>query len=143
QGRPETFDFLGFTHIAGVSKHGYFRVVRRTASERMRNKLKTLRVELRKRMHVDIGEVAKWLVSVVSGNYNYFGVHDNLRVLNSFGYQLGRTWFRTICRRSQRRKLTWRQFIDKWWRLIPKPRAVHPYPEERFYAKYSKKSPVR
>jgi hypothetical protein len=94
-------------------------------------------------MNLDIADVAKWLVSVVTGYYNYFAIHDNLKVLSSFSYQLGRTWFRTICGRSQRRKMTWRQFIDKWWRLIPIPKAMHPYPGERFDAKYSKKSPVR
>ncbi|MDR2198774.1 MAG: hypothetical protein LBR53_04860 [Deltaproteobacteria bacterium] len=73
----------------------------------MRDKLKSLKAELRKVMNLDIVDVAKCLLSVVTGYYNYFAIHDNLKALSSFSYQLGRTWFRTIRGSSQRRKMTW------------------------------------
>jgi group II intron reverse transcriptase/maturase len=118
-GKPETFDFLGFTHMAGVTRKGWFKVVRKTAAERMKNKLRALKVELRARRHHKIEDVAVWLERVVRGYFNYFAIHDNLQVLSAFSYQLGIIWYRAICGRGQRRRMTWRQFIDRWWGRIP------------------------
>jgi group II intron reverse transcriptase/maturase len=143
QGKPETFDFLGFTHYCSLSQKGRYRVKRKTAAKRMRKKLTSLKDELRKRINWKLEVVALWLQQVVRGYYNYYAIHDNLHVLGIFRYQLGKIWYRTICRRSQKRSMTWKQFIDRWWWRIPAPKALHPYPQERFYDKYPKRSPVR
>jgi group II intron reverse transcriptase/maturase len=129
--RPETFNFLGFTHICSTTKTGNFKLLRLTIADRIRSKLKSLKGELRRRINWDLKDVAKWLKSVVRGYYNYHAIHDNLGPLTKFRYWLGTIWFKTIRRRGQKRKMTWKEFIDKWWAEIPAPKVVHPYPSER------------
>jgi len=132
QGKPETFNFLGFTHICGKKRsNGMFTVHRRTMSKRKRGKLKEIRLELRKRMHQRVPEVGKWLRSVVEGHNRYYGVPSNLHSLGSFRFQVARYWYRTLRRRSQRKRLTWERMyrlIDCW---LPRPRLHHPYPLRR------------
>jgi hypothetical protein len=140
EGKPETFDFLGFTHICSVTRYGSFKLLRITIAKRMKAKLKDFKRTLRKRMHWDVRDVANWLERAVSGYYNYFAIHGNLKSLASFGYQLGKIWYWTICRRGQKRKMTWEKFIKKWWCRIPTPKVRHPYPEERFDVKHPKRS---
>lgn len=129
-GRPESFDFLGFTHIVG-KKHsnGKFVVIRKSVRKRMGAKLKEIKVELRKRMHQPIPEVGKWLKTVVGGYNRYFGVHSNEPALYAFRFQVGRYWHHAIKRRGQRKsRLTWSRMtrlIDRW---LPKPEVHHPYP---------------
>jgi group II intron reverse transcriptase/maturase len=128
QGKPETFNFLGFTHICGKRKSdGRFTVLRRTMSKRKRNKLKAVKAELRERMHQRVADVGKWLRSVVEGHNRYYGVPS----LRSFRYHVGRYWSRTLRRRSQRQRLTWermRRLIALW---LPWPKLHHPYPSRR------------
>jgi group II intron reverse transcriptase/maturase len=132
QGKPETFNFLGFTHICGKRKSdGRFTVLRRTMSKRKRNKLKAVKAELRERMHQRVADVGKWLRSVVEGHNRYYGVPTNLPSLRSFRYHVGRYWSRTLRRRSQRQRLTWermRRLIALW---LPWPKLHHPYPSRR------------
>lgn len=131
-GKPETFNFLGFTHICGKKRsNGKFTVLRRTMSKRKRVKLKAVKTELRKRMHQSVAEVGKWLRSVVEGHNRYYGVPSNLPSLGSFRCHLSRYWYRTLRRRSQKTRLTWERMvrlIDRW---LPWPRLHHPYPERR------------
>lgn len=130
-GKPETFDFLGFTHYCGKTRVGRFTVVRRTSARRRRAKLKALKEELRRRMHVPIGQVGAWLGSVVRGHFQYFGVPQNIEALASFRFVVVGMWHKTLCRRSQRAYVTLDRMqciADRW---IPKPRIVHPYPNER------------
>jgi group II intron reverse transcriptase/maturase len=133
QGKPETFNFLGFTHICGKKRsNGMFTVLRRTMSKRKRAKLKAVKTELRERMHQRVAEVGKWLRSVVEGHNRYYGVPANLPSLGSFRYHVGRYWYRTLRRRSQKTRLTWERMlrlIDRW---LPWPRLHHPYPLRRF-----------
>ena len=143
RGRPETFDFLGFTHICSTTRSGAFKILRRTAAKRMTSKLKSLKEALRARINMDVRDVAKWLGRVVQGYYNYFAIHDNLDVLSTFRYLLGKIWYKVICRRGQKRKITWEKFIGKWWGKIPMPKVRHQYPSERFYVKHPERSPVR
>jgi group II intron reverse transcriptase/maturase len=143
QGKPETFDFLGFTHICGVTRNGYFKLWRKTIAKRLRNKLSSIKVELRRRINHPLEDVAKWLKSVVIGYYNYHAIPGNLGVLATFQYNVGRAWHKVIRRRGQRGKMTWRHFIERWWCRIPTPKAKHPYPEKRFDAKTLERSPVR
>jgi RNA-directed DNA polymerase len=129
KGKPETFNFLGFTHMCGKTrKTGQFVVVRKTIRAKMLAKLQEVKAELRRRMHRPVPEVAQWLGSVLQGHYQYYGVPFNGRALSSFRRQVVRLWFRTLRRRSQKTRLTWTrmQRLQKW---LPQPR--HPHPRER------------
>src|SRR6266404_1645398 len=106
QGKPETFNFLGFTHICGKKRsNGMFTVLRRTMSKRKRAKLKEIKTELRKRMHHRVTEVGTWLRSVVAGHNRYYGVPSNEQSLYSFRFHVARYWYRTLLRRSQKTRL--------------------------------------
>jgi RNA-directed DNA polymerase len=132
QGKPETFNFLGFTHICGKKRsNGMFTVMRRTMSKRKRAKLKAVKTELRKRMHQHVAEVGKWLRSVVDGHNRYYGVPSNLPSVGAFRYHVGRYWYRTLRRRSQKTCLTWARMFRLFDRWLPWPRLYHPYPSRR------------
>jgi group II intron reverse transcriptase/maturase len=132
KGKPETFNFLGFTHICGKKRsNGMFTVYRRTMSKRKRAKLKEVRKELRKRMHQRVAEVGKWLRSVVEGHNRYYGVPSNLSSLGSFRFHVVRCWYWTLRRRSQTRRLTWTQMVPLINRWLPPPKLHHPYPLRR------------
>jgi group II intron reverse transcriptase/maturase len=132
QGKPETFDFLGFTHICGKKRsNGRFTVLRQTIRKRLQAKLKLVKNELRCRLHEPIPEVGKWLRSVVGGHIRYYGVPSNGRALYHFRFAVGRLWYRSLRRRSQKSRLTWermRRLIDRW---LPPARICHPYPLRR------------
>jgi RNA-directed DNA polymerase len=133
QGKPETFNFLGFMHICGQKRsNGMFTVLRRTMSKRKRAKLKAVKTELRKRMHQHVAEVGKWLRSVVEGHNRYYGVPSNLPSLGSFRYHVGRYWYRTLRRRSQKTRLTWARMLRLFDRWLPWPKLYHSYPSRRF-----------
>ena len=131
-GKPETFEFLGFTHICAKKRsNGWFTVLRQTARKRMQAKLGEVKTELRRRMHRPIREQGAWLRSVVGGHIRYYGVPMNGHALSIFRFQVGRLWLRTLRRRSQRRHLTWARMwrhIDRW---LPPARPCHPYPLKR------------
>jgi RNA-directed DNA polymerase len=132
QGKPETFNFLGFTHICGKKRsNGMFTVLRRTMSKRKRAKLKAVKTELRQRLHEPVAEVGKWLRSVVEGHYRYYGVPSNLPSLASFRFHVGRYWYRTLRRRSQKTNITWERMYRLFDRWLPWPTLHHPYPLRR------------
>ena len=134
EGKPETFDFLGFTHISGKSRKGYFTVKRHTAGKRLRKKLRELKQELRARRHEPTALTGKWLRSVVQGYFNYHAVPDNLDSLWAFRTRLTLLWRNQLRQRSQRHGITWRrmgQLVSRW---LPTPRMLHPWPAERFAA---------
>ena len=132
QGKPETFDFLGFTHISAIKRsNGRFTVLRQTIRKRLQAKLGEVKAELRRRMHDPIPEVGKWLRLVVGGHFRYYGVPMNTPALHLFRFQVGRLWHRTLSRRSQNGRLLWdrmRRLIDRY---LPPVRVCHPYPLRR------------
>lgn len=131
EGKPETFDFLGFTHISSQSRNGRFLVKRKTAKDRMRRKLKEVRTELWRRMHDPVPEVGQWLGSVVRGHVQYYGVPGNSGTIHTFRYRVVWLWRRAASRRSQRGHVTWEQ-VDRWARRwLPPTRICHPYPDQR------------
>ena len=143
EGKPETFVFLGFTHICGRTKKGTFQILRRTYSKRMRAKLKAVRVELLRRRHLPPAVAGQWLRSVLKGYFNYFAVGTNLARLRQLRTQVARAWFHALTRRSQRHCFLWarmRRLVDEW---LPIPILVHPPPLVRFAARTRGKSPVR
>ena len=143
QGKPETFDFLGFTHICGKTRKGKFTVLRYTVAKRMRAKLVEIKSELKRRLHWPVPVVGKWLRVVLLGHYRYYGVPGNIRKIGAFKYHLSLLWFRTLRRRSQRYRLVWERMsrlINRW---LPRPRICHTYPDLSLYVKTRGKSPVR
>jgi group II intron reverse transcriptase/maturase len=143
EGKPESFDFLGFTHICGKTKKGKFIVLRHTISKRLRAKLAALQGDLRKRMHRPIPEVGKWLRVVLLGHYRYYGLPGNSRKIGSFVYHVTRLWFRVLRRRSQRHKINWERMKRLVKRWLPLPRLYHSYPDLSLYVKTRGRSPVR
>jgi len=132
EGKPETFNFLGFTHICGKKRsNGRFTVIRQTIRKRLQAKLNEVKAELRRRMHDPIPAVGTWLRSVVGGHLRYYGVPMNNHALHVFRFQVGRLWHRTLSRRSQTGRVLWdrmRRLIDRW---LPPARVCHPYPLRR------------
>jgi group II intron reverse transcriptase/maturase len=140
-GKPETFDFLGFTHISGKNRYGRFEVRRKTIAKRMRNKLKEVKAELMRRMHLPIPEVGRWLGSVVRGHFAYYAVPGNLDAIKTFRDQVRHQWRRALGRRSQRTSATWERtgrIADRW---LPKPRSRHPFPQQRFDVHHPRQEP--
>jgi len=139
QGKPETFDFLGFTHCCGRKRQsGGFCVKRKTVSKRLRAKLQAVKRTLMRRRHEPLGEQVTWLQGVVRGYFNYHAIPGNMLALESFRREVLRYWLRALRRRSQRHRLSWERFgpfADRW---IPKPKILHPHPNDRFYAKHPK-----
>jgi RNA-directed DNA polymerase len=134
EGKPETFDFLGFTHISGKDRNGSFALKRKTIGKRMRAKLLEIKQQLRRRMHDPIAQTGAWLRSVVQGYFNYHAVPGNIDSLGAFRYRVTRLWRSVLFSRSQRQNLNWakmRKLADRW---IPQPRVLHPYPRVRFDA---------
>jgi group II intron reverse transcriptase/maturase len=135
EGKPETFDFLGFTHICERHrKTGYFIVRRKTARKRMVAKLKALQRQLRHRRHEPIAETGQWLGSIVQGYFNYHAVPGNTRTMGTFRRRVIRLWRRQLCLRSQKTRLNWRRFKVLIHRWIPTQRILHPFPSVRFDA---------
>lgn len=137
-GKPETFDFLGFTLISGRSRRGKFLIHRRTQRKRMRAKLKEIKEELRRRMHQPIPEQGKWLTQVVRGYYGYHAVPTNLAALKAFRHHVNRLWVRTLRRRSQKDRFAWQRSIKLADDFLPQPGILHPWPNVRFAARHSR-----
>ena len=143
EGKPETFNFLGFTHICGKTRQGKFMVLRKTIRKRLQAKLKEITAELRRRMHETIPEVGAYLRSVVAGYIRYFGVPMNGASIGMFYLEVCRRWMKVLRRRSHKHNLSWermKRLIAQW---IPPARICHPYPLIRFDAFTQGKSPVR
>jgi RNA-directed DNA polymerase len=136
EGKPETFDFLGFKHISGKNGMGRFTVRRTTIRKRMRAKLQELKQELHKRMHDPISQTGGWLRSVVQGYFNYYAVPGNLESLAVFRDRLLGLWWRTLRRRSQQRHFPWTRTLALGRRWFPQLRVLHPYPAVRFAANH-------
>lgn len=137
--RPETFDFLGFTHISARSPDGRFRLIRRTSRKKRAAKTRALRKQLRKRRHDPVPDQYNWLVTVLRGHANYYGVPGNTRALASFRQELRYEWHRQLQRRSQRAGWTnekHRRFDERF--PLPILRIVHPHPPDRFYLRHAR-----
>jgi group II intron reverse transcriptase/maturase len=135
-GKPETFNFLGLTFIAGKSLRGRFLLKRRSRRDRMKAKIKEVAGELRQRMHQSIPEQGKWLKQVVTGYFVYHAVPTNAAALVTFRDEIIARWRWVLHRRSQKSALTWtrmKKLADDW---LPKPQILHPWPSQRFAVKH-------
>jgi RNA-directed DNA polymerase len=142
-GKPETFDFLGFTHMCGKTKTGHFWLTRKTISKRMRAKLAEVKDQCLRRRHQPIPEQGRWLASVVRGHLAYYAVPGNSEAIGAFRRQVVRHWFQALRRRSQRTRLTWKRMYRLAARWLPPAHILHPYPRMRFDARTQGRSPVR
>jgi len=131
-GKPETFNFLGFTHICGRSRQGRFQLRRKSRRDRMRTKLRELKAELNRRWHESIPAQGQWLRQVVTGWFNYHAVPINSAALNAFRFHVERLWLSALRRRSQKDRTTWEQMRAIAERWLPRPRILHPWPRARF-----------
>jgi len=136
QGRPETFDFLGFTHCCGTNQQGKFQVVRVTAKKRMRATLTAIRDKLYQRRHEPVPIMGAWLQRVLNGYFAYHAVPTNLLRLDGFRSEVCRSWRHALLRRSQRHRLNWSRFNRLTRKYVPPCRVLHPYPEARFFASH-------
>jgi RNA-directed DNA polymerase len=140
-GKPETFDFLGFTFICGKSRSGKFLIKRKSRQDRMRTKLQAIKQELRRRTHQPIPRQAKWLAQVIRGYFNYHAVPTNRRALASFRDEIVRAWWRRLNRRGQRRPLVWermKKLADDW---LPRPHILLPWPNQQFAVRHPRWEP--
>ena len=131
-GKPETFNFLGFTFICGKTRAGKFQIHRTSRRDRVWAKLLNIKEELRKRMHRSIPQQGKWLGQVVRGFFQYHAVPTNSRALSAFRHHVMDLWRRTLRRRSQKDKTTWERAARIAARYIPQPIIIHDWPEKRF-----------
>ncbi|ENZ8614977.1 TPA: group II intron reverse transcriptase/maturase, partial [Klebsiella pneumoniae] len=107
KGKPETFNFLGFTHISGKDRNGRFMLIRKTRRDRMTATLKAIKDGLRRRWHYSIPEQGKWLRRVVQGYLNYHSVPGNFPTMQKFRTHVTNLWRRALRRRSQKDDTTW------------------------------------
>lgn len=122
--RPETFDFLGFTHYCGKSREGRFRLVQKTQRKRMMRRLKELRQEMWRRMHEPVRDQQKWLRSVLVGHYAYFGIPGNSSGIAAYLDEVQQAWCATLRRRGQRPNLPWERFNAVLRKVFPLPPAL-------------------
>ena len=141
QAQPETFGFLGFTFICGKSRRGYFLLKRKSRRDRMRAKLKAVKQELRRRMHQPIPVQGKWLGQIVRGWFNYHAVPTNSRALSAFRFFVTDLWRRTLRKRSQQDGMTWERITHLANDWLPKPKILHPWPQQRFAVKHPRWEP--
>jgi RNA-directed DNA polymerase len=143
EGKPETFNFLGFTHISGKSRRGKFILRRRMMRERMTAKLHEVKAEMQRRRHQPIPEQGAYIAGVVRGYFAYHAVPTNMDTLNSFTTEVRKLWRKTLRRRGQRDRTTWARMHALTQRWVPQPRILHPWPDERFDVRTQGKSRVR
>ena len=144
EGKPETFDFLGFTHFCTRSRRwGSFVIGRKTIKKRMLRRLQEVKTELRKRMHDPVAKTGTWVSQMLKGHLNYFAVSGNDPSLWWFFNEVRWRWLKSLKRRSQKAFLHWDEFIRLTDRFFPSIRILHPLPCHRFDARTRGRSPVR
>lgn len=141
--KPETFEFLGFTHVCAKTRAGRFKLGRLTSKKKTRAKLREVKTEQMRRRDLPIPDQGHWLARVLDGHYNYYAVPDNSDALRAFRRQVIRQWRRALSRRSQKGQMTWKQIARLAERWLPQPRILHPWPDARFDARTQGRSPVR
>ncbi|MGF6292834.1 hypothetical protein QFZ98_004695 [Paraburkholderia youngii] len=140
-GKPETFTYLGFTHISGTSLNGSFRLKRKSRKDRLRAKLKQVKEQMRVRMHEPIASQGRWLAQIVRGYFAYHAVPTNIRLARAFRHGIMNIWRRTLRRRSQKDTMTWQRIqrlADEW---LPQPQILHAWPDRRFAVNHPRWEP--
>ncbi len=135
-GKPETFKFLGFVLICGKSRRGGFLIRRKSRRDRMRAKLQEIKEGLRQRWHKPIPDTGTWLGQIVAGYFAYHAVPTNSAAIGAFRYSVTVLWYRCLCRRSQKARLTWSRMAKLADAFLPRPRILHPWPHARFAVRH-------
>ncbi len=143
KGRPETFDFMGFTHYCGKTKQGKSYVWRKSIRKRVKLKLQEIREYLIRNRHKPIPETGNWLNSVLNGYYNYHAIPGNIRTLEIMRRECARAWLFALKRRSQKSRMTWEKLDRLIQKYLPRDKILHSYPDERFHAKTQARSRMR
>lgn len=139
EGKPEMFHFLGFTHYCSSKRNSPgFQLGRRTQRKRMRAKLQEIKETFRRLRHTPIDEQGQWLGTVIKGYFAYFAVPTNTRLLSAFRAHISEQWYRSLRRRSQRHRLTWKRMGRLIDRFLPPVRVLHPWPDQRFRVMHSR-----
>lgn len=141
EGKPETFDFLGFTHIAGTDRRGAFQLKRQTRRDRRRNRLRAIKDKLKRLRHDSVAVQGRWLGQVVRGYFDYHAVPTNLNILRGFLKDVRRLWRQALRRRSQTDRTSWARLGRLAKRWLPKPKVLHPWPEVRFARQHPRWEP--
>ena len=136
--RPETFDFLGFTHYCRTQRDGMFGLGRKPVAKRVTRTLKRIKEELYRRINHDVYEVAAWLGRVVNGWFNYYAVPTSAQYLNKFMCRLKRMWLKVLRRRSQKDRFPWERLERVTTLFWPSIKIRHPWPSVRFAVKHSR-----
>lgn len=137
EGKPETFDFLGFTHICGTKQDGVgFQLIRKTKRKRKWALLSAIKAELLRRRHTPINEQGDWLGTVLKGHYAYFSVPTTLQSVRAVRHHVKVRWYLSLLRRGQKRRLTWRRMNVVAAKYLPMPTVLHPWPDSRFRDKH-------
>jgi hypothetical protein len=140
-GKPETFNFLGFTHISGHSRRGGILLRRKSRGDRVRARSQVIKEEPRRRMHETVEEQGAWLRRVMMRFNAYHAVPTNSVALGDFRFNVANIWRRTLCMRGQKGKVTWQRMTAVQDRRFPKPRITHPWPNKRFAVKHPRWEP--
>lgn len=140
-GKPETFNFLGFTHICARTRNDEFQLARRTMKQRLRAKLHEVKDELRQRQHQPIAQQGRYLRAVVSGYFRYHAVPTNIQALNTFRTETEQLWRKTLRARSQKDGTNWARLRALSKRWLPPAQIQHPWPTERFMRQYLRQEP--
>ena len=143
EGKPETFDFLGFTHACSRTRKGTYTVLRFPMAGRIRRTLRAIKDSLKRRRHRPVAETGAWLAQVLRGWYRYYAVPRTSRWLSSFRWQVQWLWWRVLRRRGDKGKASWARAYRLGCRWLPYPRIVHPYPDQRLAVRTQGRSPVR
>ncbi len=142
EGKPETFDFLGFTHICSVTRiQKRFQIRRKTVKKRLRMALAKVKEALRLRMHDPIPQVGRWIRQVAQGYHQYHAVPGNWEALSTFNREIARMWLKAIRKRGQKKRMNWKTFTPIARRWIPTLKLHHPYPNQRFDANHPREEP--
>jgi RNA-directed DNA polymerase len=137
-GKPETFTFLGFTHICGTNRFGKFGLRRQTRRDRMRRTLQAVKEQMHKRMHQSIPDQGRWLGQVVRGYFAYHAIPTNARAIGAFRWDVVRIWRAVLKRQSQKGDTTWKRMEMLAQQWLPPVHVVHPWPSLRFIANHSR-----
>ena len=128
EGKPQTFNFLGFTHCCAKTRKGRFTVLRLTMRKRWQAKLQAVKAELKRRLHTPVRSQGAYVRAVVLGHVRYSGVPMNGAAIGAFRQAIGRVWWRVLRRRSQGNHLSWRRMTRYLTRWLPPAHICHPYP---------------
>ena len=120
--KPETFEFLGFTHYCSTGKNGQFRAKRKTSGKKFRAKVQEMKQWLRSRMQYKVTDTIKLLNIKLVGHYRYYGITDNTEAVRRYWRIVTIMLYKTLNRRTQKNKYSYKEYYNKIRNQIVRPR---------------------